>query len=95
MDCNTAMNADVKLYYATSEDHPTPACIYGTGSVPIFWGTGKRFASYCGGGYSGDMYIHGSPRPFTAGVAYHDLYNVSVSGIWVKKEPDPSARCRN
>jgi hypothetical protein len=79
-NCTTAKTQDLVLYYAASEHHATPACVSGFGYVPI----GNRdahFKSYCGGRYSGYFWINGSPRHFTAGIIYHNLYGAEISQV--------------
>jgi hypothetical protein len=92
-DCTSKSGQAIHLYYSLKENHTTPACIAGSGSVQ--WARGKRFASYCGGGYSGYMWIDGGQkRHFTAGVVYHDLYNVSVSKVAISKVYIALSDCR-
>jgi hypothetical protein len=90
-DCNRNVyyTSSVHLYYTASENHTSPACIGGDGYVYI--GTGKRFASYCAGAYSGSLEINGTFRHFTAG--RHYLYGAQVSGIYISGEPNPGTTC--
>lgn len=83
--CNPYLTAthSVHLYYEPSENHPTPACIYGIGITT--WGHGKRFEAYCAGWYSGYMSIHSQRRHFAAGRSTHLLYGASVTGIDISR----------
>ena len=91
-DCTGPNNtSSVHLYYRASENHVPAACFRSSGSY--FWGTGKKFASYCGGAFSGYLFIDGEGRHFTAGSSYHYLYGASVSGIRITRHTS-SAPCR-
>jgi hypothetical protein len=81
--------SSLHLYYSPKQDHPDPACVYlSDGYVAI--GNGKaKFSSYCGGGYSGYLYIDGSPHRFTKGD--HHLYGQDVSGVYIDGNPGGSA----
>ena len=80
-DCGRSPTASVHLYYTISEKHSVPACVDSLGVAHL----GKRFGSYCGGAWSGYLYVGGSARHFTAGTAYHNMFGVSVSKIDVTK----------
>jgi hypothetical protein len=85
-DCSKGFaKSALHLYYEHSEDHPEPACFSLDGSV--YLGTGKRFASYCGGGWSGYLWIKGTAHRFTAGATYHHLYGQSVSRVLISRYP--------
>ena len=72
------------LYYKV-KSHNTAACVeaYGVGEYATLAPT--RFQYYCGGAYSGDLYISHVGRHFTAGGSYHKLYNALVSEIYISK----------
>lgn len=90
-NCNENAGAvsSVVLYYATSQRHPDPACIGGEGWV--YFGTGKRFKSYCAGAYSGSLEVSGSFKRFTKGT--HNLYNAMVEGIYISSDNHPGTTC--
>jgi hypothetical protein len=86
-NCPAGETNSVRLYYTSSENHPTPLCAHGVSiASPSTWGTtGKRFSSYCGGEYSGYMFLSGVPAHFTAGTAFHSLHRHVISGIDISK----------
>jgi hypothetical protein len=86
-NCPVSETNSVRLYYTSAENHLTPLCAHGVSvGSPSIWGTaGKRFSSYCGGEYSGFLFISGVPAKFTAGTAFHLLHNHIVSGIEISK----------
>ena len=91
-NCPTSPTNSTVLFYTQAEHHSVPACFASFGSY--YLGTGKRFASYCGGAGSGYMWINQQARRFTAGSSYHNLYGAAVSRILISREPYPSAYCR-
>jgi hypothetical protein len=76
-NCTTRSTGGLTLYYTKAEKHSVPACVSGSGYVPI---GPKEFASYCGGSYYGYLWIKGKPERFTSGFVYHKL-DQTVSGI--------------
>jgi hypothetical protein len=72
------------LYYKV-KSHNTAGCVeaYGTGEYAPLAPT--RFQYYCGGTYSGYLFISGQERHFTDGYTYHKLYNALVSGIYISQ----------
>jgi hypothetical protein len=88
-NCSSNANSSVHLYYEASQNHARPACFNGDGTWPI--GKGKRFVSYCAGGFSGYLYIGGTPKKFTRGTHY--LYGASVSKIEISKYSHYGSRC--
>jgi hypothetical protein len=70
--------ADTVLYYASSENHYSPAaCFSGTGIKHSF--AAKRFSWYCAGQNYGYMWVGGQKLPFTFGD--HNLYKQYVSAV--------------
>ena len=83
--------SSLHLYYSPKQNHPKPACVFlSDGYVPIGNGTAK-FSSYCAGGYSGYLYINGSPHRFTRG--NHHLYGQVVSAVSLDGIPNPGSNC--
>jgi hypothetical protein len=73
----------VHLYYEKSEKHKLAACYNVEGSlIPV---KANKWASYCGGAYSGYFYIGGIARKFTAGTAYHPLGKQVISDVFISK----------
>jgi hypothetical protein len=83
-NCHGSSNSvRVQLVYSANQHHSTNACFSGTGYYII--GGAKRFAYYYGGDWSGILWIDGSPRRFTHGHVYHQLYGASVSAISIQQ----------
>jgi hypothetical protein len=76
-NCTARNTNDLVLYYTKAERHSVPACVSGSGYVPI---APTKFSSYCGGSYYGYLWIKGQRERFTSGEVYHKLNQV-VSGI--------------
>jgi hypothetical protein len=76
-NCTTRSTGDLVLYYTKAEKHSVPACVSGSGYVPI---APTKFSSYCGGSYYGYLWIKGKPERFTSGEVYHKLQQ-TVSGV--------------
>jgi len=68
------------LYY-TNTKH-APACVAGTGKVAIGDG-GATFNSYCGGFWSGYLWIKHAEHKFAPGT--HKLYGQDVSAVTITK----------
>lgn len=56
-NCGVNQSWMFHMYYAPNQRHPTPACV-GSGTGLVWIGTGKQFASICGGQYSGSFFYH-------------------------------------
>lgn len=73
----SAFTPAVHLYYTKSENHPLPACFSGLGRYNF--GKKIRFSAYCGGDWSGYLYITTSGEKFTPGG--HHLFGQSLSAV--------------
>ena len=78
-----AFTDSVHLYYEKSEHHSRAACFDVVGSViPI---KANKWASYCGGAWSGYFYINHQAARFTAGQVYHNLHGQVISSVFISK----------
>jgi hypothetical protein len=88
-DCTKTFTSSVVLYYSSKQNHSVNACIAGIGFV--YFGQGKRFASYCAGAYSGFMYVNGTRRPFTEGS--HPTYGAAISAVSITRDNHRGLQC--
>jgi hypothetical protein len=73
------------LKYSSHEHHSVDACFSGIGNWPL--GNAPKFVSYCGGAWSGYLWINHTAERFTPGSKFHHLYNVPVSRVLISRAP--------